>query len=109
MLASRCWLAGPPGPEVDQRAAHAAARCRGGRGAATLWARQASEKLAGWFSDEFGRRLARTDLAPGVLPRPVTPTLSPLTKRGVPVAILSGWAGLSATTTPGSRWRTTCT
>ena len=74
MLASRCWrwpIRPAPKSTNGRRTlpldVEAAAALR------ALWARQASEKLAGWFSDEFGRLLARTDLAPGVLPRPVTP------------------------------------
>lgn len=80
-----------------------------------LWVRQAAEKLAAgpdytdegwvvvdevgapvhpeWFSDEFGRLLARAGLPHGVLHEARHTTLSLLAKSGVPVAILSAWAG----------------
>ena len=80
-----------------------------------LWVRQAAEKLAAgpdytdegwvvvdevgapvhpeWFSDEFGRLLARAGLPRGVLHEARHTALSILAKSGVPAAQLSAWAG----------------
>jgi integrase len=46
-----------------------------------------------WFSDEFGRLLKRADLPRSVLHEARHTALSLLAKHGVPVAILSAWAG----------------
>ena len=59
-------LAGPPGPEVDQRAAHAVARCRGGRGAAS------PVGAAGVRSSPAGSPTSSADCSPGPTWRPAS-------------------------------------
>jgi integrase len=46
-----------------------------------------------WFPDEFGRLLKRAELPRSVLHEARHTTLSLLAKHGVPLAILSAWAG----------------